>query len=42
MTKILILSDIYCGHVHEQSGQEEIIGNTRVINVARKWKYIEI
>lgn len=31
-----------CGHVHETSGIEEMIGKTRVINVGRKGKIIEI
>ena len=31
-----------CSHVHEAEGIEEKIGNTRVINVGRKGKIIEI
>ncbi|MFA6462169.1 MAG: metallophosphoesterase [Candidatus Woesearchaeota archaeon] len=31
-----------CGHVHETEGIEEVIGKTRVINVGRKGKIIEI
>mgnify|MGYP001594594454 CR=1 FL=1 len=31
-----------CGHVHEAEGIEEKIGKTRVINVGRKGKIIEI
>lgn len=31
-----------CGHVHETDGIEEKIGNTRVINVGRKGKIIEV
>jgi len=31
-----------CGHVHEAEGIEERIGKTRVINVGRKGKLIEI
>lgn len=30
------------GHIHEASGMEQLIGKTRVINVARKGKIIEI
>ena len=30
------------GHIHEAAGMEEIIGKTRVINVGRKGKIIEI
>lgn len=30
------------GHIHEAAGMEETIGNTRVINVAREGKIIEI
>ena len=31
-----------CGHVHETEGIEEIIGETRVINVGKKGKIIEL
>src|SRR3989344_1280328 len=31
-----------CGHVHEADGIEELIGKTRVINVGRKGKILEI
>lgn len=31
-----------CAHIHEASGVEEMIGNTKVINVSRKEKIIEI
>ena len=31
-----------CGHVHESEGIEEVIGKTRVINVGKKGKIIEI
>lgn len=31
-----------CGHMHETEGIEEVIGKTRVINVGRKGKIIEI
>jgi uncharacterized protein len=35
--------DIFiCGHVHEASGIEEKIGNTRVINVSRTGKILDI
>jgi Icc-related predicted phosphoesterase len=33
---------LFCSHVHEAEGIEEKIGNTRVINVGRKGKIIEI
>jgi len=33
---------LICGHVHEAEGIEEKIGKTRVINVGRKGKIIEI
>lgn len=33
---------VVCGHIHEASGIEEMIGSTKVINVARKGKVIEI
>jgi len=31
-----------CGHVHETEGIEEVIGKTKVINVGKKGKIIEI
>ncbi|MAF99099.1 MAG: hypothetical protein CMH61_00660 [Nanoarchaeota archaeon] len=31
-----------CGHIHETEGVEEIIGNTKVINVGKRGKIIEI
>jgi len=31
-----------CGHVHETEGIEEMIGKTKVINVGRKGKIIEV
>ena len=31
-----------CGHLHEAEGIEELIGKTRVINVGRKGKIIEV
>ncbi|MFH1682726.1 MAG: metallophosphoesterase [Candidatus Woesearchaeota archaeon] len=31
-----------CGHVHETEGIEEVIGKTRVINVGKKGKIIEL
>jgi uncharacterized protein len=31
-----------CGHVHETEGIEDVIGKTRVINVGRKGKIIEV
>lgn len=31
-----------CGHVHETGGIEEVIGKTRVINVGKKGKIIEV
>lgn len=31
-----------CGHVHESDGIEEVIGKTKVVNVGRKGKIIEI
>ena len=31
-----------CGHVHEAEGLEEVLGKTRLINVGRKGKIIEI
>ena len=33
---------LFCSHVHEAEGIEEIIGKTRVINVGRKGKIIEV
>ena len=33
---------LLCGHVHEAEGIEDKIGNTRIINVGRKGKIIEI
>jgi Icc-related predicted phosphoesterase len=33
---------LICGHVHEAGGLEENIGKTRVINVAKVGKVIEI
>ena len=30
-----------CGHMHESEGIEEMIGQTRVINVGRKGKILE-
>ncbi len=33
---------LLCGHVHEAAGVEDIIGKTRVINVGRNGKIIEI
>ncbi len=33
---------LLCSHVHEADGIEEIVGNTKVINVGRKGKIIEI
>ncbi len=33
---------LFCSHVHEAEGVEEIIGNTRVINVGRRGKIVEI
>ncbi len=33
---------LLCGHVHEAEGIEEIVGNTRVINVGRKGRIIDI
>ena len=31
-----------CGHIHESAGIEEVIGKTKVINVGRKGKIIEV
>ena len=33
---------LLCSHVHEADGIEEIVGKTKVINVGRKGKIIEI
>jgi Icc-related predicted phosphoesterase len=33
---------LFCSHVHEAEGMEEKLGNTRVINVGRNGKIIEI
>lgn len=33
---------LLCGHIHEASGTEDIIGRTRIINVAKTSKIIEI
>ena len=33
---------LLCGHVHEAEGVEDLIGNTKVINVGRNGKIIEI
>ena len=33
---------LLCGHVHEAEGVEDIVGNTRVLNVGRKGKILEI
>lgn len=33
---------VICGHVHEAEGVEEKIGNTKIINVARTGKIIEL
>jgi len=33
---------LICGHVHEAEGIEEMIGKTKVINVGRKGKIIEL
>ncbi len=33
---------LLCSHVHEASGLEETIGTTRVVNVAKTGKIIEI
>jgi hypothetical protein len=33
---------VLCGHVHEAEGIEEKVGNTKVINVGRKGKLIEL
>ncbi len=33
---------LVCGHVHEAEGIEEVIGTTRVVNVGKKGKIIEL
>ena len=33
---------VICGHVHEAEGIEEMVGKTRVINVGKKGKLIEL
>ena len=33
---------LLCGHVHEAEGLEEMMGNTKVINVARNGKIIDL
>ena len=33
---------LLCSHVHEAAGMEEVIGTTKVINVGRKGKILEI
>ncbi|MBS3152700.1 metallophosphoesterase family protein [Candidatus Woesearchaeota archaeon] len=33
---------LLCGHVHEAEGVEDLIGNTKVVNVGRNGKIIEI
>ncbi|MBS3108320.1 metallophosphoesterase [Candidatus Woesearchaeota archaeon] len=33
---------LICGHIHEASGTEDVIGKTRIINVAKTSKIIEI
>jgi uncharacterized protein len=33
---------VLCSHIHEAEGIEELIGNTKVINVGRKGKILEI
>ncbi len=33
---------LFCSHVHEAEGMEELIGKTKVINVGRKGKILEI
>jgi Icc-related predicted phosphoesterase len=32
----------FCGHIHEQGGNEGVLGSSRVINVARSIKIVEI
>jgi len=33
---------VFCSHVHEAEGIEEMIGDTKVINVGRKGKIVEV
>ncbi|MBI3051658.1 hypothetical protein HYY74_04320 [Candidatus Woesearchaeota archaeon] len=33
---------VLCGHVHEARGIEEMIGSTKVVNVATKERIIEV
>ena len=33
---------VICGHVHGQGGKESWIGETRIVNVARTWKLLEV
>ena len=33
---------LLCSHVHEAEGIEEKVGNTRIINVGKKGKIIEL
>jgi putative phosphoesterase len=33
---------LLCGHIHEAEGAEDLVGNTRVVNVGRNGKIIEI
>jgi Icc-related predicted phosphoesterase len=33
---------LLCSHVHEAEGLEEVVGNTRIINVGKKGKFFEI
>ena len=33
---------LLCGHIHEASGLEEQIGNTKVINVSKEGRIIEL
>ena len=33
---------LLCSHVHEAEGIEELVGKTKVINVGKKGKIIEI
>lgn len=33
---------LVCGHIHEAEGVEEIIGNTRVVNVSKRGRVIEL
>ena len=32
----------FCGHIHEAEGTEELIGSTRVINVSKSGRVIEL